>query len=87
MHDRYQNDKIFLNINECIAGQNFGGAPPAPPPLSPALKGLGSLIIKKYMIFFIRLSRLVTVYNNINKNLPSSCFLFILLQTVTKRLS
>ena len=39
------------------------------------------------MIFFIRLSRLVTVYNNINKKLPSSHFLFILLQTVTKRLS
>ena len=32
------------------------------------------------MIFFIRLSHLVTVNNNINKNLPSSRFLFILLQ-------
>ena len=36
VQDHYQNDKNFLNINECIAGQNFGGAPPAPP-LSPSL--------------------------------------------------
>ena len=37
--------------------------------------------------FFIRLCGLVSVYNNVNKNLPSSHFLFILLQTETKRLS
>ena len=39
------------------------------------------------ILFFIWLSRLVSVYNNKNKNLPSSRFLFILLQTETKRLS
>ena len=32
-------------------------------------------------------SRLVSVCNNINENLPSSRFLLILLQTETKRLS
>ena len=39
------------------------------------------------MIFFNQLSRLVSVCNNINENLPSLHFLFILWQTETKPLS
>ena len=41
-------------------------------------------LMMKIYDFFKRLSRLVSVCNNINENLPSLRFLFILLQTKTK---
>ena len=44
-------------------------------------------LMMKIYHFFNRLSRLVSVRNNISENLPSSRFLFILLQTETKRVS